>query len=494
MNPLRMKIGKKSRQAAGTPGPLSSPRKARLVKTTGLLFALLRRYRIFILRSTLLAYILVGLAGSGPGISAPLGSQKPNYYSPPQASIKPVAFNRNSGFTNKGRLAWGQPRAPYDKDQPCFTNAQMKKARRVLFAGIPVRDRQVKPWLDNLNDAFHELGLKCRDNDFLVLVLTTIQLESGVRVDPPLENRNLEVMFNFKLDRVRNDNFLAGKVLDEVEMISVLKRKLRRDTRRKIVLTEGDLGRYVETNLRVWLAGYLKQEYYLPRPIAQFSAEKLLRNPVNTIGPMQVNVSKAFRNANLRGEGLDSRQDMLNQLLAKESALGQGLKEGIYQLWLGYRFYRKRLRREDAVRFATADYNAGEFSSRNAAFQQRVARLSKYPITLDGDLLVYEGGKPRKKVSNTEAAILTMNTRLSPERIRKDLLLEKKAAFNNTRTAKRVCARYRKATGKPCRQAQIPSGANNAAGKLKTGRKYTPDNYARAYLRRWMANRAIYDQ
>ena len=54
------------------------------------------------------------------------------------------------------------------------------------------------------------------------------------------------------------------------------------------------------------------------------------------------------------------------------------------------------------------DYNSGMYSSRNAAFQQRIATLSGESLAIDGDLLLYKDGSPISKISSTETAAIAL--------------------------------------------------------------------------------------
>ena len=377
-----------------------------------------------------------------------------------------------------------------DPARPCLRASQIPAVEHVLFNEAP--QQYPERWLSSLNLALFELGVPCGREDFLVLVLTTIQLESAVRSDPALENADLESLFDYKLARLRDSTILVAPVLNQSRLVDELRTKLRADTRSGRVRTEGDLGRYVEGDLRVWLAGRLTADYFIPGPMARFAAEQALVSPVGTIGPMQVSVPKAYRNARRRGEGVASIEAMQRLLLDRGTALYRGLKEGIYILWRGFSFYSRELPLEEAIQYTTADYNAGEFSSRNAAFQQRVAEMSRRELSLDGDLLLYDGDAPRQRVSNTESAVLTLKAGLSPSQVREDLMQEKEPGFVTTATYLKVCEQYQARLKKPCRLAVVPAGAENEGARLKLGRTYGPANYARAYLTRWKENLELY--
>ncbi|MDE2445159.1 MAG: DUF1615 family protein [Alphaproteobacteria bacterium] len=155
------------------------------------------------------------------------------------------------------------------------------------------------------------------------------------------------------------------------------------------------------------------------------------RNDINTIGSMQVSVRFALRNAKARR--------WLPMTLADVYAVRDdlytrhgGLYYGVMQL-LGYDSgYNRKI-------YRFADYNAGRYASRNAAFQKIISVLSKLPLASDGDLLLYNKDEQAlAKMSGTEQALRSViakyNLGIDHQKLRADLLKEKSADFPATQT------------------------------------------------------------
>ncbi len=176
------------------------------------------------------------------------------------------------------------------------------------------------------------------------------------------------------------------------------------------------------------------------------------RNDIDTVGSMQVSVKFAVATAKARrwlplqlADVYGVRDDLYTRR--------GGMYYGVLQL-LGYDSgYSKKI-------YRFADYNAGRYASRNAAFQQIVSKLSKRQLALDGDLLLYDDGKVRAKVSASETAIRFLAQKrdlgLDEKQIRQDLLSEKNADFTNTRTYNRIRDTYVRLTGQVPAFAIVP--------------------------------------
>jgi hypothetical protein len=92
----------------------------------------------------------------------------------------------------------------------------------------------------------------------------------------------------------------------------------------------------------------------------------------------------------------------------------------------------------DDMLYRFADFNAGHYASRNAAFQNAVSILAKTPLALDGDLLLH--GSAANEPSKTELAIRKLAARLdlSDAAIRRDLERGDASDFADTRLYKKV--------------------------------------------------------
>lgn len=169
-------------------------------------------------------------------------------------------------------------------------------------------------------------------------------------------------------------------------------------------------------------------------------------NPVRTGGPMQVSVEFATQHVKERSYPYPIAKKLRNEVFTRRGGVYFGSA-----ILLDYEVP------YDQVIYRFADFNAGRYSSRNAAFQLALGKLTGKPLAPDGDLLRYENGLPANVASSVEAAALDIASKLDMSRpqIRRDLLLEKTAAFSRSPLFIRVFEMADK-LGKPMPRQAMP--------------------------------------
>lgn len=124
-------------------------------------------------------------------------------------------------------------------------------------------------------------------------------------------------------------------------------------------------------------------------------------NPVRTGGPMQVSIAFSERHAHAHGYPYAADDSIRHEVFTRRG----GMYFGIAHL-LGYEnSYERHL-------FRYADFNAGWYASRNAAFQAAVTMASGVPLALDGDLILHDNARRDRKTGATEAAVRSLRTQL----------------------------------------------------------------------------------
>ncbi|MHC8366122.1 DUF1615 domain-containing protein [Pseudomonas sp. ZT5P21] len=164
-------------------------------------------------------------------------------------------------------------------------------------------------------------------------------------------------------------------------------------------------------------------------------------NPVHTGGPMQVSIDFAEQQARNYPYPVDGT--IRREVFSRRG----GMYFGIAHL-LGYPVSYK----QPLYRFA--DFNAGWYASRNAAFQNAVSRASGIALALDGDLVRYDSIMP----GATELAARTLGKRLGMRNpaIRDQLEKGKSLEFEDTRLYQRVFELAEEAEGRSLPRAVLP--------------------------------------
>ena len=164
-------------------------------------------------------------------------------------------------------------------------------------------------------------------------------------------------------------------------------------------------------------------------------------NPVHTAGPMQVSIE--FAEQETRQYPYPVTGSIRHEVFTRRG----GMYFGIAHL-LGYPVsYTQPL-------YRFADFNAGWYASRNAAFQNAVSRVSGIPLALDGDLIRYDSIMP----GTTELAVRTLGKQLGMRNptIRDQLEKGKSLEFEETRLYQKVFAMADKAEGRQLPRAMLP--------------------------------------
>lgn len=150
-------------------------------------------------------------------------------------------------------------------------------------------------------------------------------------------------------------------------------------------------------------------------------------NPVRTGGPMQVSIAFSERHAKERAYPYPVADSIRHEVFSRRG----GLYFGTAHLLDYPAAYNKYI-------YRFADFNAGHYASRNAAFQSAVSLVSGIPLDLDGDLVNH--GDDEGKPGSTELAVRSIAKRLDlgHAAIRKALEQGDGAAFERSLLYQRV--------------------------------------------------------
>jgi hypothetical protein len=350
--------------------------------------------------------------------------------------------------------------------EPEMTRAELRTlARQVVPAG-----KDAPGWAADISSALEVNAIRASRSN-VCSVMAVIGQESTFTANPEVAGlgRMAEQQIKAKLAAlpvlpsaaaVGVEIFLATKPTPEKSYLSMI----------RAARTERDLD-LVYRNLTF----FLFRQYASTRLLnAGAVAHRIdAANPVSTLGSMQV--SAAFTIAEVeraknRRLGLGAIWKLRDELYTRKGGVAYGTR-----MLLGYRAeYPSRI-------FVFADYNAGRYASRNAAFQHMVAVLSRADLALDGDLMLYDGGKPKPDAGATETALRSLKL-MDDESLRADLLREKDFAFRDTGTYRRIAEAYARKTGNKPPYAMLPQISLKSP---KIRHHMTTELFARAVMRRY---------
>jgi hypothetical protein len=298
------------------------------------------------------------------------------------------------------------------------------RAQIVRLLPATLGDRQ--GWATDIQAAFAALDIRPVTPN-LCATLAVIEQESGFDPDPVVPGlaRIARAEIDRRAERLGIPQFLvrAALAFESPDGIAY-------DQRIAAVRTEQDLDR-------------IYQDFIDSVPMGR----RLLggANPVHTGGPMQVGIHFAEEHARAMAYPYPVVGSIRQEVFSRRG----GVYFGIAHL-LGYPTSYPRL----LYRFA--DFNAGLYASRNAAFQSAVSVASGIDIQRDGDLVRYGGG--RDDIGPTEVAVRTLAPELglSPSQIHRALEQGRSQRFERTGLYTQVFALAEREARKPLPRQRLP--------------------------------------
>lgn len=298
------------------------------------------------------------------------------------------------------------------------------EVRADIAAKIPPRVDDREGWATDIQVAFEAQGLTPNAEN-ICATLAVLEQESGYVADPVVPN--LGRIAREELERRSNAKLIPDLALDAALRIRSTDGRSYAD-RLAGARTERELSLVFEDLVgRVPLGQRLFEDW----------------NPVQTGGPMQVSIP--FAEANARGYPYPIEHSIRREVFTRRGGMYFGIKH-----LLGYDTpYVRKVHR-------FADYNAGHYASRNAAFQNAVAVASGRRLALDGDVLA--PGAPLDRPGETEAALRTLGNALAMDDValRAALQAADRLDFNDGALFQRVFEIAERRAGKPLPREMIP--------------------------------------
>lgn len=282
-------------------------------------------------------------------------------------------------------------------------------------------------------------------------VLAVVEQESGYKADPPVP----------QLGRIAREEMLRRAAAAGVPELAVnLALKLDSpdgrswDQRLDAVRTEGELSLMFE-------------QFIDTVPLGKLLLANL--NPVRTGGPMQVSIAYAQAHVRVRPYPFPGASSVRHEVFSRRGGLYFGAAHLLdYAAPYG-----------DSMIYRFADFNAGHYASRNAAFQQAVASASGKTLDLDGDLLLPGAGNDGSSPpGQTEAAVRGLAAALGMDarQIRAELQRGDEEGFERRPIYQKVMQLAEQRSGQRPARAVLPRITLQSP---KISRKLTTEWFAR---------------
>ncbi|WP_082693994.1 DUF1615 domain-containing protein [Aquitalea magnusonii] len=307
-------------------------------------------------------------------------------------------------------------------DKPTLTDSQARALlNRLLPAGIS--DRQ--GWNNDILSAFAALRLPYRADNFCA-VAAVIEQESSWQGDPTVPN--LPAIVWGKIGE-RANKYLVPLPVVKTALLKTSPNGKSYKARIDSLRTEREMNLLFED---------------MAAEAGKLGLPLNMKNPIRTGGPMQVSVEFAEAHVRIWPYPYQTGNSIRNEVFTRRG--------GVY---FGSAILLQYPAPYQDMRYRFADFNAGRYSSRNAALQAAVSQLTGRKLALDGDLLSYTG---KQASGSTYQALLSLRSRLdmSQSAIERDLQQEKNSALGQSELYRKVFALADSKAGKPLARERMP--------------------------------------
>lgn len=302
-----------------------------------------------------------------------------------------------------------------------------EQARLVIDESIPNGTSDRSGWVDDIYAGFTVQGLALTP-DTVCAVVAVIEQESNFQVDPLVPGLGAIAWreIDARAERAGVPRLIVHSALD---LRSPNGRTY--SERIKAARTEKDLSDIYEDFIGSVPLGH--------RLFADY-------NPIRTRGPMQVNVAFANLYASVRPYPYPVKDGIANEVFTRRGSLYFGIAH-LFAYQPPY----------DSYLFRFADFNAGQYASRNAAFQNAVGKASGIAVVTDGALLSHESGLSGPGETELALRALADRLRVSERDIHEALEQGKGRDLERSTVYERVFALAERVTRHPLPRALVPT-------------------------------------
>ena len=314
------------------------------------------------------------------------------------------------------------PLAPANTSKPVLNEAQ---GRALLDRLLPPRISDRQGWNNDIVTAFTALKIPYRAENFCA-VAAVIEQESSWQADPTVPN--LPAIVWEKIGE-RANKYLVPLPVVKAALLKTSPNGKSYKARIDSLRTEREMNLLFED---------------MSAEASKLGLPMNMKNPIRTGGPMQVSVEFAEAHVKIWPYPYQTGNSIRNDVFTRRGGIYFG-SAILLQYPAPY---------QDMI-YRFADFNAGRYSSRNAALQAAVSQLTGHKLTLDGDLLSYTG---KRATGSTYQALLSLRSRLdmSQSAIERDLQQEKSSALAQTELYRKVFALADRQAGKPLARERMP--------------------------------------